>query len=164
MVTVPDRFVEPVGEAQGQDVVDRLLAEEVVDAKDVGLVETLGDGGVERSRRREVDPEGLLADDLRVLIESGGPQHLNDAEDARRRHREVEQSLDLTAHLLFGARDGVDEFARAVLFGVGEGEVLLELLPLRAFGLVRTELAHRVVRRACGTLCPRAPTPYASSR
>ena len=105
----------------------------------------VGDRGVESSRRREVDAEGLLADDLRVLVESGRAQHLDDAEQRAGRHGEVEESLDVAADLLLGARDGVDEFAGAVFFGVGEGEVLLELLPVGALGLVRTELAHRVV-------------------
>ncbi len=101
--------------------------------------------GVQLSRRGEVGAEGLLADDLGVLVQSRGAEHLDDAEQRVGRHGEVEESLDVAAHLLLGACDGVDEFTGAVLFGVGEGEVLLELLPLRAFGLVRTELTDRVV-------------------
>ncbi len=57
----------------------------------------------------------------------------------------MEESLDVAPHLLFGARDGVDEFSGAVFFGVGEGEVLLERLPLLAFGFVGAELTDRVV-------------------
>ena len=36
---VPDRLVEPVREPEGQDVVDRFLAQEVVDPEDLRLVE-----------------------------------------------------------------------------------------------------------------------------
>jgi hypothetical protein len=34
-VAVPDRFEQPVGEAERQDVLRRLLAQEVVDAEDL---------------------------------------------------------------------------------------------------------------------------------
>ena len=40
-VAVPDRLEEPVGEAEGQDVLGRLLAQEVVDPEDLVLVEDL---------------------------------------------------------------------------------------------------------------------------
>jgi hypothetical protein len=146
VVTVPDRLVESVREPQGEDVVDRLLSEEVVDSKDVGLVEALGDRGVEAARRREIGAEGLFTDDLRVLVEPGLPQHLDDAQERTGRNGQMEESLHVPADLLFGPRHRVNEFAGAVLFGVGEGEVLLELLPVRAFGLVGAELADRVVR------------------
>ena len=40
-VAVPDRLEEAVGEAEGEDVLRRLLAEEVVDAEDLLLGEDL---------------------------------------------------------------------------------------------------------------------------
>jgi hypothetical protein len=49
-VAVPDRLEQAVGEAEGQDVERRLLAEEVVDAEDLLLVEDLVDLGVQRLR------------------------------------------------------------------------------------------------------------------
>jgi len=39
VTAVPDRLKQAVGEAEGEDVLDGLLAEEVVDAKDLGLIE-----------------------------------------------------------------------------------------------------------------------------
>ena len=39
VVPVPDRFEQPVGEAQGEDVLRRLLAEVVVDPEDLLFVE-----------------------------------------------------------------------------------------------------------------------------
>ena len=47
VAAVPDRLEDGVGEAQGQDVLDRLLAQVVVDAEDLVLVE----GAVQRRRR-----------------------------------------------------------------------------------------------------------------
>ena len=41
MVAVPDRLEQAVGEPQREDVLRRLLAEEVVDAEDLLLVEDL---------------------------------------------------------------------------------------------------------------------------
>ena len=48
VVPVPDGLEEAVGEAEGEDVLGRLLAEEVVDAEDLLLVEDLVHGVVER--------------------------------------------------------------------------------------------------------------------
>ena len=42
VVPVPDRLEEAVGEAEGQDVLRRLLPQEVVDAEDLVLVEDTG--------------------------------------------------------------------------------------------------------------------------
>ena len=48
MAAVPDRLEEAVGEAQREDVLRGLLAEEVVDPEDRVLVEELVEGAVER--------------------------------------------------------------------------------------------------------------------
>ena len=66
MAAPPERLEELVGKAQRQDVVDRLLAEEVVDAKDLGLIEVVVDLRVELPRRVEVGAKGLLTDDAGV--------------------------------------------------------------------------------------------------
>ena len=47
VAAVPERLEDGVGEAQGQDVLDRLLPEVVVDPVDLRLVEGLVQGGVE---------------------------------------------------------------------------------------------------------------------
>ena len=71
VVPVPDRLEEPVGEAEGEDVLRRLLAEEVVDAEDLLLVEDLVELGVERACGGEVGAEGLLHDDPAALHQAG---------------------------------------------------------------------------------------------
>ncbi len=63
VVAVPDRLVQLVREAQRQDVLDRLLAEVVVDAEDRVGREGHLESGIERPRRLEVMAEGLLDHD-----------------------------------------------------------------------------------------------------
>ena len=54
VVAVPDRLEEPVGEAEGQDVLGGLLAQEVVDAEDLLLGEDLVQPGVQYRRLEAV--------------------------------------------------------------------------------------------------------------
>jgi hypothetical protein len=63
VVGVPDRLEQRVGEAQRQQVLDRLLAQVVVDPEDVLRAEDAVDQGVELLGRGEVVPERLLHDD-----------------------------------------------------------------------------------------------------
>ena len=63
VVAVPDRLDHRVGEPQVEELVGAHLAEEVVDAIELGLVDVLVDLGGKRARRREVVPERLLDDD-----------------------------------------------------------------------------------------------------
>ena len=65
VLAAPERLEERVGEAEDEQVLHRLLAEVVVDAEDLRLVEGRGDRVVERARAREVVPERLLEDDAR---------------------------------------------------------------------------------------------------
>ena len=62
VVPVPDGLEEAVGEAKGQDVLGPFLAEEVVDAEDLLLVEDLVEHVVERHRAGQVGAERLLHD------------------------------------------------------------------------------------------------------
>src|SRR4030095_4448474 len=64
---VPDRLEERVGEAEDEDVVDRLLAEVVVDAEDRRLREYRVQDAVQLLRRSEIAAERLL-DDHTCLI------------------------------------------------------------------------------------------------
>jgi hypothetical protein len=63
VVIVPDRLEQPVGKTERQDVVDRLLAEEVVDPEYLVLGEDLVHQVVQRAGRSQVGTERLLDDD-----------------------------------------------------------------------------------------------------
>ena len=60
VATVPDRLEDAVGEPQHLEVLHRLLAEVVVEAEHLRLVEGRGHLGVQLQRRVEVVPERLL--------------------------------------------------------------------------------------------------------
>ena len=59
VLAVPDRLQERVGEAEVEQVLDRLLAEVMVDAEDRRLVEVAQQDAVEGLRRGEVVPNGF---------------------------------------------------------------------------------------------------------
>ena len=59
VLAVPDRLEEAVGEAQGEDVLRRLLAEEVVDAEDLVLVEDLVDASLSSRADARSVPNGF---------------------------------------------------------------------------------------------------------
>ena len=78
VLAVPDRLEQPVGEAEGQDVLGRLLAQEVVDPEDLVVVEDLAHQRVQLTGAVEVGPERLLHDDPGPVGEPGlpeGPHH-----------------------------------------------------------------------------------------
>src|SRR5580698_1942356 len=64
MVAIPDRLKEFVGETNGHDALDRLLAEEMVDPIDLLLVEDLQDPCVQGFGGFQTVPERLLDDDV----------------------------------------------------------------------------------------------------
>ena len=70
VVLVPDRLEHAVGEAQRDQVLDRLAPEEVVDPEDALLVEHAVHELVERDRALQVDAEGLLEHDARAIREA----------------------------------------------------------------------------------------------
>jgi len=59
VMAVPDRLIEPIGESQSENVSIDSLPREMSMRKTCGLVETLGDGGVEAARRGEVGSKGF---------------------------------------------------------------------------------------------------------
>ncbi len=109
MVAVPDRLEEAVGEAEGEDVLGRLLAEEVVDAEDLLLLEDLVQLGVERLGAREVGAEGLLHDDPAALDELGLLQLVHDGERRLGRHGQVVQPPRVGPEDRLGLVDGIAE-------------------------------------------------------
>jgi hypothetical protein len=122
VVAVPGRLEEAVGEAQRQDVLHRLLAEEVVDAEDAALVEGGVDRGVQRAGRGEVGAERLLEDDAGAPREAGGAEHRDDLAARGRRDGEVEEPPVTGPELGLGTCDGVGQrVVRHVGERAGEG-------------------------------------------
>jgi len=70
VVAVPDGLEERVGEPEVEDVHDRFLAEEVIDAEDGVLGKHRPRHAVQLARGGEVAAEGLLDDDARVVREA----------------------------------------------------------------------------------------------
>ena len=60
ITAVPDRLENAIGEAENQDVLNGFLAEIMIDAIDLRLVENRGDFPVQSFRGFEVAAKGLL--------------------------------------------------------------------------------------------------------
>jgi hypothetical protein len=72
IVAVPERLQKRVGESEVEDVHDRLLRQEVIDAEDRIFREHLMRDAIQRPRRGEVAPKGLLDNDACVFGQPGG--------------------------------------------------------------------------------------------
>ena len=89
VVAVPHRLEEGVGEAEVGEVLDRLLAEIVVDAEDPLLGEDLVQRRIELAGGRQVVAEGLLDHHPAVVGQAGGAERLHHGPEQRRRDRQV---------------------------------------------------------------------------
>ena len=94
-IAVPDRLEQAVGETEREDVLRRLLAEEMIDAEDLVLGEDLVQRLVERHRALEVGAERLFHDDPRFPGEAGLAQHPDRRERGVRRHAQIVDELGL---------------------------------------------------------------------
>ena len=146
---VPDRLEHPVRESEGQDVLHGLLAEVVVDAEHLRLVEDRVDDLVQLARALQVVPERLLQHDLRVLLQPGLAEPVDDVRVDGGWHGRVEEPAPLRAEL------GVDllEVRREVVHRAGLRDLALvvrqtagELVPGLALGRVVGELLEVVER------------------
>ena len=159
VLAVPQRLEEAVGEAEDEEVLDRLLAQVVIDPEYLRLVEGLGDGVVQLLRAREVVPERLLDDDARprraraVLAgrrnEPRLLQVLHDDAEVGGRHREIEEPIAGGTALLVEPLEVLAELAvgRGVLEGAGDvAETALEVGPERRIdGLAARVLADALL-------------------
>ena len=148
MVAVPDRLEQRVREAQRQQVLDRLLAQVVVDAEDVVGAEDGVDQLVELAAGGQVLAEGLLDDDPAppvggALRHAGAFHLLEDDGEQRRRDGEVEGGVapDPVAALQLpeGGGEGVEGVVvveRALHERDVGGELLPDLLAPRRAGVL----------------------------
>ncbi len=97
VVAVPDRLEDAVGEAEDEEILHSLLAEVVIDAEDLALLEDGVDLMVELAGRIEIVAEGLLDDDgdaaffwLRHILRA---EILNDAGEELGRGGEIEEAI-----------------------------------------------------------------------
>jgi hypothetical protein len=98
VLAVPDRLEDRVGEAQIEDVHHRLLAEEVVDPQELGLIEVGVKLVVELARRFEVVAEWLFDHYERTVGETGAMQAADDRSEQRGRSLEVKDGPFAAAH------------------------------------------------------------------
>ena len=90
VVAVPERLEQHVGKAQRREVLHGLLAEVVIDAEDLPLLEDRSDLVVNRPRRREIVADRLLQHHARVgCHQPGGAQAYTGLAEQLRRGREV---------------------------------------------------------------------------
>ena len=94
VVAVPERFEHAVGEAEREHVLHRLLAEVVVDAEHLALLEDRQDLGVQVAGLGERGAERLLDDHSHLGVlrprQAGTAECLDDHGEELRRGREVE--------------------------------------------------------------------------
>jgi hypothetical protein len=106
VAAVPHRLEHPVGEPEDEEVLHGLLAQVMIDAEDLRLVQVRVHQLVQGARAGEIGAERLLDDDappgVRCLgpRQSGGAEVLHDRPVHRRRNREVEERAEPAAALL----------------------------------------------------------------
>ena len=88
-LATPDPFEQGVAEAEDEEVLNRLLAHVVVDAKDALLGYNVVKGPVELLRGLQIVPEGLLDDDRGALDEARCLDGLDQGGEGRWWDREV---------------------------------------------------------------------------
>src|SRR5580704_8266755 len=111
---IPDRLEDAVAEAEGEQILDGLLAEVMIDAIDLLLFKNLFDLGIERVRRFEIVPEGLFDDHappaaVFLAHETRIAELLDDDAEKAWSHREIEQDIALRRMLFVGLRDRIGQ-------------------------------------------------------
>jgi hypothetical protein len=100
IVAVPDRLQESIGEPEIKQVLDRFLAEIVVDAEDGFLIEDQVQHPVQPPRRLEVPPEGLFHHQACALSAAGLFKPLYDRFKHGRRDGKVMERMVEAGQLL----------------------------------------------------------------
>ena len=132
VLAIPQRLEQAVGEAQRHDVLDRFLAEEMVDPIDLMLLQRLQDLGIERLGRRQIVAERLLDHDPAPLAVVFRHQ----ARGAEPGDRHAEEAI------------GDGEIEEAVARRAGRLVQLRQMLAEPAIGLGIVEVALQIA--SCG--------------
>ena len=107
VIAVPDRLKDSVGKAEDQNVLHRLLAQVVVDAEDLALVEDRVHLVVQLARRIQIVAEGLFNHHRRHALfrlrHALRAEVLDDAGKELRRGGQIEQPLAADALFLVDA-------------------------------------------------------------
>jgi hypothetical protein len=93
---VPQRLEDAVAEAERHDVLDRFLAQVMVDAVDLAFVEALLQAAVQFARALQVVPERLFDDDAPpafAFVQSGRGQPFGDLGVLAGLRREIEEDV-----------------------------------------------------------------------
>ncbi len=130
VIAVPDRLEDAVCEPQSDDVLDWLLAEEMVDAIDRLLGEHPMQNPVQLPGARKVVAEGLLHNDGAVIGYARSAEHPDHVRHRVRRDRHVDKTFTAGADLSLSFAYGIGEFAAVLGAGCHEAQALRELLPM----------------------------------
>ena len=128
-LAVPELLENGIGEAEHQNILNRLLAQVMIDAEDLFLVRIPRQFGVQLSRRQEVVAERFLHDDALLGIarfafvqQTGVVQLLHDLAELARRCGEIKQKVAAQ----FLVREG-GQLVREFLVGSRLGDVPLAI-------------------------------------
>ena len=105
VAAIPDRLEDSVGETECENILDRFLAEIMVDAIDLLFVDDLADRAVQGDRRRQIVAEGLLDHDAPPLVafllgEAGRAKLLDNDREENGAGCEIEENVALGSLLL----------------------------------------------------------------
>ena len=152
-VAVPDRLEQAVGEAEGEDVLRRLLAEEMIDAEDLLLGEHL----VQLARSattalaRSV-PNGFSMMMREPLDQARFAQHPDRRQRRVRRHAQVVQAAALAADSASRPFPRPLSARRRRLSAARSRGVAAKVCQSVSRHLAGGELVQRGARRSCGSL------------
>ena len=154
VAAIPDRLEDRVGEPKGEDVLDRLLRQVVVDAVDLVLAEVEVELGVELTRALQVAAEGLLDDDpaelpFRLFRQPGASNAGGDVREHLRNRRQVVEDVAGGPMLRVAFIEHFTEPPERVVVVEGAGDVAVLHAPLvesvlSPFGLAVARLCDRV--------------------
>ena len=161
---VPDGLEHPVGEPEGQDVLDGLLPQVVIDPEDLSLVEHAVQLPVQLPGGLEVPPERLLDHDLRAPVHPGLLEPLHDRRIGGGGRGAVEEPSAVRPLALVDRTEVVPQVLHGVLaveLPRHVGKARAELVPFLAVGRTSPDLGDRVaglvLELLVGQLAARVP-------